>query len=311
VQLSIVIVNWNSGPLLRRCLDSISESLAAWPAGSYEVLVADNGSSDDSANTVPVSTPHRLLRLGRNCGFGAACNRAAELAQGDLLLLLNPDGELRTGCAERCIAELQRRDIAVGVCSVALADEQGRIARSCARFPGFGSLLGSASGLNAIWPRLAERQMLEWDHASDRTVDHVIGAFYMMPTALFRRLGGFDERFFMYLEDLDLSLRVRQAGLATRFLAEPSAFHLGGGVSRKVLALRLFYSTRSRVFYAFKHLPHWQALVHLGVTLLVEPVARSMHALVRRSWPDLMATWRGFGWMYRELPSLLGRRVPS
>lgn len=309
MRLSILIVNWNSGPLLRRCLDSIGDALVAWTRADYEVLVVDNGSTDGSLSTAPSSTPHRVLQLGRNCGFGAACNRAAELAEGEYLLLLNPDGELRAGCAERCIAELQRRDIAVGVCGLALVDEHGSIARSCARFPGFASLLCSASGLNALWPRLAGWQMTDWDHASDCTVDHVIGAFYLMPAALFRRLGGFDERFFLYLEDLDLSLRVRQAGLMTRFLAEPRAFHLGGGVSRQVLARRLFYSTRSRVLYAFKHLPRWQGLVHLAVTLIVEPVARSLHALLRRSLPDFKATWRAFRWMYRELPVLLGRNA--
>lgn len=146
--------------------------------------------------------------------------------------------------------------------------------------------------------------MVEWDHRSDRTVDHVIGAFYMIRAATFQALGGFDERFFVYLEDLDLSLRARRMGLLTRFVASPPSFHLGGGVSRQVKAERLFYATRSRLLYGFKRLPAWQAWTHAATTLVCEPLARTVRALLRRSWQVLRFTWRGFALVYRDLPAL-------
>ncbi len=302
--LSVLIVNWNGGPLLERCRDSVHEALAPRMAGQYELVIVDNASRDDSITRATASHAETVLRNTHNVGFGAACNQAAARASGEFLLLLNPDCELRPGSVERCLAELRREDLPVGICGVALEDETGHVAQTCHRFPGFASLLGSAVGLNSIWPRLADSRMVEWDHRSDRTVDHVIGAFYLIRAATFEALGGFDERFFVYLEDLDLSLRARRMGLLTRFVAAPRSFHLGGGVSRQVKAERLFYATRSRLLYGFKHLPAWQAWTHAVMTLVCEPLARTIQALLRRSWQDLRFTWRGFALVYRDLPAL-------
>lgn len=299
--LSILIVNWNAGELLTRCVESIDAALPAALRAACEVIVVDNGSTDGSADRLALQAGDQILRQAANLGFGAACNRGAEHAKGEYLLLFNPDCELRAGSVERCIAELQRGDLRVGICGLALVDDSGSVARTCHRFPGLRELLGTAAGLHAISRRRFDSRMHDWDHASDRSVDHVIGAFYMMRLSTFRALGGFDERFFVYLEDLDLSLRAQQAGWVTRFVAGPPSYHLGGGISRQILARRLFYATRSRLRYAHKHLPPWQAHVHTAVTLLVEPLSRSMQALLRRSPRDLRATWQGFAMLYRDL----------
>jgi len=305
--LSVLIVNWNSGSLLKCCVESVHASLTPELADRYELVILDNASSDDSIVRAALMRSEVVLRNARNAGFGAACNQAAIRAGGEFLLLLNPDCELRLGSVERCLAELRREDLPVGICGVALEDETGRVAQTCHRFPGFGALLGSAVGLNAIWPRLADSRMTEWDHHSNRTVDHVIGAFFLIRASTFEALGGFDERFFVYLEDLDLSLRASRMGLLTRFVATPPSFHLGGGSSRQVKAERLFYATRSRMLYGFKHLPAWQAWIHAAMTLGCEPWARTAQALLRWSWQDLRSTWRGFSLVYQDLP-LLWRR---
>lgn len=305
ITLSIVIVNWNSGALLADCVRSVHQALAPSMGPALEVIVVDNGSSDDSLARLPGTPAPIIIRNPRNLGFGAACNLGVARARGRTILLLNPDCLLEPGSVERCLAELDRTDLRVGICGIALVDESGQVARSCHRFPGFGALLGVAFGLHALVPRLADSRMVEWDHSSDRTVDHVIGAFYMMRRDTFAALGGFDERFFVYLEDLDLSLRAARAGWVTRFIATPRSFHLGGGVSRQVKAQRLFYATRSRLLYAFKHLPRWQAWIHLAATLLCEPLVRSLHCMARRAWHDLRFTWRGFAMVYRDLPATL------
>jgi GT2 family glycosyltransferase len=301
--VSIIIVNWNSGDYLSRCIDSMRDSLGSTDAPTYEAIVVDNGSKDNSIARIALRPNEHVIRNIANHGFGAACNQAARQAQGEFILLLNPDCELRAGSLERCIDALALPQ--AGICGVALEDESGQIARSCHRFPGFGDLLASAIGLNSLWHTRFDSRMLKWDHRSDRTVDHVIGAFYLMRRSLFERVGGFDERFFVYLEDLDLSLRVRQLGFATHFVARPPSFHVGGGVSRQIKATRLFYATRSRLLYAFKHLPQWQAWVHAVVTLCVEPWARSAQALAFRSFGSLADSWRGFFMLYRDLPAIL------
>jgi GT2 family glycosyltransferase len=150
--------------------------------------------------------------------------------------------------------------------------------------------------------------MHEWDHRKTRRVDHVIGAFFLVRRELFVDLHGFDERFFVYLEDLDFSFRAHKAGWCTVFLAEAQAFHAGGGTSQQVKARRLFYSLRSRLLYAFKHFSRPGAVGVLLTTLLVEPVSRSLLALLRRSMTNLRETWMAYGLLWRWLAKWLLRR---
>jgi len=144
--------------------------------------------------------------------------------------------------------------------------------------------------------------MAEWDHGQTRYVDHVIGAFYLVRRETFNALGGFDERFFVYLEDLDFSLRARQAGWFSVYLVDARAFHAGGGTSRQVKASRLFYSLRSRLLYAFKHFNALAATAVLIATLVMEPLSRSALALARRSRPALNETWAAYGMLWRWVP---------
>ena len=268
-----------------------------------EIIVVDNGSSDDSLAACGDFEAISAMQNGSNLGFGRACDIGASAASGNVLLFLNPDCEVRPGSIERCLAELRSDD--VGVCGVALVDERGVIARSCHRFPKFSNFACRIFGLHLLSRRFGDGAMTDWDHSQDADVDHVIGAFYGIRRELFERLGGFDERFFVYLEDLDLSLRVHQAGYRIRFLASPASFHVGGGVSRNIKARRLFYATRSRILYAYKHFPQWQARLHLGLTLCVEPVTRAVLALARGSRSALQETGAGFAMVWRDLPATL------
>ncbi len=299
--ISIVIVNWNGGDLLLQCL----ESLAATRTDSHpqEIIVVDNGSTDDSLSACERFDNVTVIENGVNLGFGAACNIGARVATSPLLLFLNPDCVVGPGSIDRCSEEF--RDPGVGVCGIALTDENGAVSRSCHRFPTVGSFMRRILGLHVMSQRFDDGSMRDWNHAVDSDVDHVIGAFYMMRRDVFARLGGFDERFFVYLEDLDLSLRVRRSGLRVRFLAGPTSYHAGGGVSRQVKARRLFYATRSRILYAYKHFPAWQAHAHLAMTLFVEPLTRALLALVQRSVSGASETVAGFGMVWRDLPSTL------
>jgi GT2 family glycosyltransferase len=144
--------------------------------------------------------------------------------------------------------------------------------------------------------------MAEWDHKQTRPVDHVIGAFFLVRRELFEALEGFDERFFVYLEDLDFSYRAYQSGWRSVYLGDVQAFHAGGGTSNQIKARRLFYSLRSRLLYSFKHFSWIGASAVLIATLLVEPLSRSVLALLRRSWPGLKETWAAYGMLWQWLP---------
>lgn len=300
VKADIVIVNWNSGRWLERCVASI-ERHAKGRVG--KIIVVDNGSSDGSEAIDCREPLLDIVKTGRNLGFGRACNLGARRGRAPYILFLNPDAALMEETLATAIDFMERpENAAVGVCGAKLIEEDGVVQRHCARLPTPAVFLAAASGLATLFPRrvpaLHDR---DFDHLSSRPVDHVIGAFYLIRRPLFERLGGFDERFFVYLEDLDLSARVHQAGQRVFYLAEAVGFHRGGGTSEQVKPQRLAYALESRIVYAFKHFSAASALGVTIVTLCIEPLPRLVRAARQRSLTDAKETARGFALLWRRI----------
>ncbi|WP_255556557.1 glycosyltransferase family 2 protein [Methylococcus sp. Mc7] len=307
--IDIVIVNWNSGTQLRECLRSI-ENLGN-EAAPVTVTVVDNASSDGSADGLPSpSYALRVIRNPANLGFGRASNLGAREGSAGYLLFLNPDTRLHPGALSLPLGFMESEaGKNVGICGVQCLDEAGRIARCCARFPTAWRLIGQALGLDRLFPGWIRPHFLgEWPHDTDRDVDQVIGAFFFVRRAVFEQLGGFDERFFVYYEDLDFALRARRAGWGSRYLAGARIFHRGGGVSRQISARRLYYLTNSKLLYVRKHFAGIEAFLASGAILLLEPLARSAYALGRGRLGEFADTWKAFGWLYASLCRLGGNR---
>lgn len=307
--LDIIIVNWNAGQQLRECLESI---VLARRDGFVlgRVVVVDNASSDASLEGLDSLTlPLKIIRNPENMGFGAACNQGAALCDADYLLFLNPDTRLFENSLAVPLAFMEdEANQDVGICGIQLVDEQGRASLSYVHFPSLSRFFAQTIGLNKL-PGLrgAGVHMTDWDHLSDKVVDQVIGAFFFMRQDVFAVLKGFDKRFFVYFEEVDVSLRARKAGWKTVYLSGAQAFHQGGGTSQQVKAARLFYSLRSRLLYGFKHFSPLHAWVLFGLTMLVEPFSRTLFSLLRGGFEDMRNTWRGYSMLYRELPKLLKR----
>ena len=159
-------------------------------------------------------------------------------------------------------------------------------------------MIARALGVDRLLPSIGY-VMSDWSHDETRLVDHVIGAFYLIRRDVFERLGGFDERFFVYLEDLDLSMRVREAGGRCLFAADATAHHAGGGTTRSIKATRLFYSVRSRLQFAAKHLDAVSCAIVWVLSLMIEPLVRSVAALWRRSGTELGEVWSAYLRLYR------------
>ena len=292
--LDIVIVNWNAGSQLRECVNSVLEHGSGCVAG---VIVVDNGSTDGSADSVEGLPGVVLVRAGKNLGFAAACDLGAAKGNALYILFLNPDTKVEANSFSVPLAFMERSENAhVGICGIQLVDEQGRVSRTCARFPTLARMTAQALGLNKI-PGLQHggMHMNDWDHGQTAEVDHVIGAFFLIRRNLFEPLGGFDERFFVYLEDIDLSFRARSLGFKSVYLADAQAYHAGGGTSRQVKDVRLFYSLRSRLLYGFKHFPSWQAWMLMGITLAVEPFNRLLYCTLGRDWSGMENTFADIG----------------
>lgn len=302
--ISIVTVNWNAGNQLKECLESIIEHDKNQVS---RIIVVDNGSTDGSADAVESLPGVKAIRTGKNLGFGAACNIGAAAANSPYILFLNPDTKLEADSLSVPLAFMEEpENVSVGICGIQLMDEHGQISRTCARFPTLSRLVSSALGLDKL-PGLKGSgiHMQDWDHLSSSNVDHVMGAFYLIRREIFEQVGGFDERFFVYLEDVDLSKVVSDASWHTHYLIEAQAFHAGGGTSSQVKVHRLFYSLRSRLLYGFKHFPRWQAGLLVAVTNVVEPFTRSAWCLVRGDLEGVKHTWAAYRMLWRAMGHIL------
>jgi len=303
--LDIVIVNWNAGALLRRCLMALPGALG--PSFVLNrVVVVDNASSDgslDGVETLPL--PITVLRNVSNRGFGAACNQGAAGSTANYLLFLNPDVYVKPDSLSAPLAFLSDRGHDdVGLLGIQLRDAQGTVARSSARIPTPATIGARILGLDALFPQWVPSLFLtDWDHESTRELHHVIGAFYLVREGLFKELGGFDERYFVYLEDLDLSVRVRGRGWRIFYLAGVHAEHTGGGTSDSVKALRIAYSLHSRILYGYKHFGFGAATLLAVGTLVIEPVPRLVRALARGSLVEFRDTCLGFAHLWRRVLS--------
>lgn len=308
--IDLVIVNWNSSTQLAEAVSSISQFHSGLVSS---VIIVDNASHDNSLakieKTDKLPFPFLIERNHYNRGFGAACNQGAMKGDNDYLLFLNPDTRLFESSLSLPLAYMQEPNKAdVGICGVQLVDGSGDVSRSCSRFPTYIGFVAHAIGLDQLFPRLGHF-MAEWSHDTTQDVDQVIGAFFLVRRELFEALGGFDEQFFVYFEEVDFAYRANKAGSRSVYLADVQAFHAGGGTSNQVKAKRLFFSLRSRLLYAFKHFHLIAAMVVLLTTLFIEPISRSTLAIARRSWSSLTETWQGYGMLWRWLPQWVFKGV--
>ena len=299
----VVIVNWNSGAQLRECLQSFAA--VADDDVAARVTVIDNASTDRSSEGLEASMPLAVVRNADNRGFGAACNQGAAGSEADFLLFLNPDTRLMPGSFAEPVRYLRAHENErVGIVGIQLVDTDGRVARNTARAPTAWSMVGNSVGFDRLAPRLFPPHFVtEWAHDQTRTVDQVMGAFFLVRRSLFEALGGFDERFFVYYEDLDFSVRARAQGWQSVYLSTAQAFHRGQGTTEGATARRTFYFCRSRILYARKHFGALGALAVTLATLALEPLARL--AAAPRSAGD---TLRAFAMLWRDLRNLFSSR---
>jgi len=302
--VDIVIVNWNAGAPLRDCVAALDTGTAA---GRLHVIVVDNASTDGSAEELVVTAARlSVIRNAENRGFAAACNQGAAVGHAPLLLFLNPDVRVAPDTIAQTVNFLaDPTQTATGIVGVRLLDRQGRTSRTCARRPTVAAMLLRTLFLDRIMPNIVlPHFMTEWDHLDTRPVDQVMGAFLMIRRELFERASGFDQRFFVYYEDLDLCLRMTDDGHAAMHFAGSTAMHDGGGTTSAVKDRRLFYETNSRVRFMHK----WHGMVAASVLAmliaLVELPLRVCGTMARAPGDGGMVV-RGAGLFWRNLPRLM------
>ena len=212
VGLAVVIVTFNSQDDIAACLGSVVAQLP--PDGA--VVVFDNCSTDGTAAVVERDFPQVVLvRSDANLGFARACNRAAAQVDSEYLLFLNPDAVIAPGCVD-ALLDLARRRRDGGLYGGRALDAQGEFdPKSCWGRPTLWSLLCFATGLSSAFPaseRLNPEGIGGWRRDTEREVDVISGCLLLARRDVWTRLGGFDERFFMYGEDVDLAVRAHRLG---------------------------------------------------------------------------------------------------
>ncbi len=268
--VSVCIVNWNTRALLERCLQSIREYTHGV---RIEVIVVDNASADGSAAMVAAQFPEvRLIASPDNLGFARGSNRAAQAARGECVLYLNPDTELASN-ALRGMWRALASNPQCGAIGCRLLNTDGSIQLTCASsFPTPRNELMSLLCVDRLFPRArwcSARELTYWDHTDSREVECLSGACLMLRRSLDQQLHGFDERLFMYGEDLDLCCRIRARGLALHYLASEVVYHHEGAASQKKgRSFAPLLQRASTVYFLQKNVGHSAALAYRAAVLV-------------------------------------------
>jgi N-acetylglucosaminyl-diphospho-decaprenol L-rhamnosyltransferase len=222
--VAAVVVNFNAGETLGACV----RSLRAASAGT--IVVVDNDSHDGSANALAAAEPDvRVLATGRNLGYGTAANRGAAGVTEPYILVLNPDVEVQPGALAALVAALERNPL-LGAVGPRVETLDGSLYPSARRFPDLAVAAGHAFlGFLAPHNRFSRAyKLLDWDHTTPGEVDWVSGSCVMFRRSAYEAVGGFDERYFMYAEDVDVCWRLGRAGWSVGYEPAARVVHAGG-----------------------------------------------------------------------------------
>ena len=271
IDVSILIVSYNTRAMT---LEAIRSALAETQDAAIEIICVDNDSSDGSAGAIARTFPQvDLIALETNVGFAAGNNLAARHARGRHLLLLNPDALPAPGALRRGITLMDQHPQA-GLGGGELRGTDGSRQPSARMFPTLRDEFFTLAGLAARHPtsRLFGRLDRCWaDPEQAALVDWIPGAFVFIPAAVWTRLGGFDERFFMYYEEVDLCRRLQAAGLQVHYWPALKATHIGGASARTVAQAQVSKSgsqlerwrmRSALLYYRKQHGPAAAALLH-------------------------------------------------
>jgi len=252
-KFSFIIVTYNNPDTIGPCLYSV----AALTADPFEIIVVDNSPDKRTVLAVnqfrasQVSVNIRVIEPGENIGFSRACNAGARVANGKFLFFLNPDTQLINDAAQSLAHCLEMHPSAWAAGPV-LFQSDGTIARSCRNLPNLGRIVLDATGIDQ-W--LGAYKLLRFAHDSPRKVEQIIGAAMLFRRADYESLGGMDERFFVYFEEVDFCKRIKEAGHEIWFWPEARVRHLAGRSceASSVRARMIFTLRQSRRKYFEKH----------------------------------------------------------
>jgi GT2 family glycosyltransferase len=274
IDLSIIIVNWNSAKFVRECIKSIQLNT---PKVSWEVIVVDSGSFDDCGKMLSREFPGaaRFVQCKTNVGFSTGNNLGAAYSRGKVLLFLNPDTEVTVGALDSLYSALVDCPKA-GIAGSCLLNTDRSLQTSCVQaFPTVLNQVLDAELLRRLFPRSRMWGIMSLFEKTEnvQSVEVISGACIMIKRGVFDQVSGFDQRYFMYSEDLDLCYRVQQLGFRNLYVPRACIVHHGGGSSASARSMFSVVMMRESVFKFIKiHHGRLQALFYrlaLGLSALI------------------------------------------
>ncbi|MBK6937406.1 MAG: glycosyltransferase [Chitinophagaceae bacterium] len=273
MDLSVIIVNYNVKHFLEQCLHSVQKAIMGLKA---EIIVVDNGSSDNSLEYLqPKFESVQFISNKENIGFAKACNQGLAASTGKHVLFLNPDTIVAEDSFTKSLSFLAAHPNAGGL-GIKMLDGSGRFLKESKRsFPSPLTSLYKLFGLARLFPRsktFARYHLGHLDENKNHEVDVLAGAYMLMKREVPDAVGGFDEAFFMYGEDVDLSYRLQKAGYKNYYFSESSIIHFKGESTKKgsMNYVRMFYTAMSkfvRKHYGGSRAGIFNMLIHIGIWL--------------------------------------------
>jgi len=254
IDVSIIIVSWNTVDLLRQCLKSICEETKKY---TFEIVVIDNDSPDNSAEMVAKEfSDVKLISNKDNKGFAPANNQGLEIASGRNILFLNPDTLVIKNGIDKMVEYLdENKKNGVGVVTCKLLNDDGTLQKSVNSFFSFWSSLFENRFFAELFKKSNTKKMFMsyWDHSELREIDWSYGAVILITREVLEKVGYLDDRFYIYAEEMDYYLRARKAGYKAIFLPDVEIIHYGKSSSRQRRAAMFIQNYKSFYLFLKKH----------------------------------------------------------
>ncbi|MEP3656073.1 MAG: glycosyltransferase family 2 protein [Litorimonas sp.] len=273
--VSVIIVNYNAGEHLRRCI----ESVATQTLTNFDCIILDNGSTDGSLGNMPeLDDRFKIIEAGENLGFSLANNRAVQHASADWIALLNPDAFAHADWLEKGLAARTYLP------KTAMIGSTQYLALETNKFDGLGD---EYHAFGVAW-RAGFSKPVEDVFHREAFGPCGAGAFY--DRSVFQSLGGFDESFFCYHEDVDLAFRMRLAGYRCVQSADAKIDHISSAISGRASEFAVYHGTRNRIWTFFNNMPG-PLLILLTIPHILSNVAFLLVSLNRKG--RFKSTFRG------------------
>ena len=278
MELSIIVVNWNTCGLLKKCLRSIHDTVCK---SSLEIIVVDNGSNDGSVEFVQEYFPQvKLIDNQENLGFARANNQAIRASNGKFILLLNSDAFLTPNAVQEMI-RLMNGNPEIGIVGASLFYPDGRPQLSHGPIPTLRTEIWSLAGLDKVGSRINQRR----SRVSFLETGTVSGACLLVRRTLLNEIGLLDENFFMFSEEVDLCHRAHKVGWKVVYLPTARVIHVGGG-STGVTAERILMLYHGKLQYYSKHFDDRVAHRLLAVMKLITTLKVKVYLLKKMLRPE-------------------------